>query len=238
MYDEQLEKLIEIGIKDGVLTETERRVIVNKAIKLGIDEDEIMMVLEHRLEEKKMSMGIHNQQEAPSPSKSRGHKCPDCGAAHTLGVRLCPDCGHKFPSPAEELANELLIAADSIKASKSKSNNNPEMSFNSAMGYIKRKGLIGALCTLIEGDDSDDASQIDDVQVKILVGFPTPEDRDDLLELIEFIHDKNQYYEFGDPGLTKEKKLIAVALSKFSDNREITKRLRNYQNRIKEELDF
>ena len=238
MYDEQLEKLIEIGIKDGVLTQTERKVIVNKAIKLGIDEDEIIMVLEDRLEERRKAMGMNDQQSAQSSSKPLWRKCPECGAGHTPGVRLCPDCGHKFPSPSEELARELQQAAESVRTSRSKAAPIQNVSLNDALGYIKRKGLIGVLSTLIEGESGSEDSKIHEAQVRVLTSFPTPEDRDGLLDLIEFIHTKNQIYEFGEDGLTKERGLITIALNKFSDSRDVTKRLKNYQKLIKEELDF
>jgi len=55
MYDEQLEKLIEIALHDGVLTEKEKQVLFKKAESLGIDHDEFEMVLESRLHEKQQS---------------------------------------------------------------------------------------------------------------------------------------------------------------------------------------
>jgi uncharacterized tellurite resistance protein B-like protein len=46
MYNEQLEKLIEMALLDGVLTEKEKQVLFKKAEALGIDLDEFEMVLE------------------------------------------------------------------------------------------------------------------------------------------------------------------------------------------------
>jgi DnaJ-domain-containing protein 1 len=51
LYDAQLEKLIEMSLVDGVLTEKEKQVLFRKAESLGIDLDEFEMVLEARLQE-------------------------------------------------------------------------------------------------------------------------------------------------------------------------------------------
>jgi Flp pilus assembly protein TadB len=52
MYDAQLEKLIEMSLADGVLTEKEKQILFRKAESLGIDLDEFEMVLETRLQER------------------------------------------------------------------------------------------------------------------------------------------------------------------------------------------
>ena len=46
MYNEQLEKLIEMALMDGELTEKEKQVLFKNAEALGIDLDEFEMVLE------------------------------------------------------------------------------------------------------------------------------------------------------------------------------------------------
>ncbi len=53
MYNEQLEKLIEMALMDGELTEKEKQVLFNKAEAMGVDLDEFEMVLEAKLFEKK-----------------------------------------------------------------------------------------------------------------------------------------------------------------------------------------
>lgn len=49
MYDEQLEKIIELALVDGIVTEKEREIILRKAEKLGLDIDEVEMYLENRI---------------------------------------------------------------------------------------------------------------------------------------------------------------------------------------------
>ena len=45
----EIEKLIELALADGQITDKERKVIINKAISLGIDQDEVEMIIEGRL---------------------------------------------------------------------------------------------------------------------------------------------------------------------------------------------
>jgi hypothetical protein len=52
MFNEQLEKLIEMALIDGVLTDKEREILKRKAVSQGFDEDEFEMVLEAKLFEK------------------------------------------------------------------------------------------------------------------------------------------------------------------------------------------
>ena len=64
MYDPHLEKLIEIALEDGVLTDKERSVLFKKAQLLGIDSDEFEMVLESRLKSR-----LGSQQSDKKPEK-------------------------------------------------------------------------------------------------------------------------------------------------------------------------
>ncbi|MEY4659601.1 MAG: hypothetical protein RJB36_1367, partial [Bacteroidota bacterium] len=52
MFNEQLEKLIEMALMDGELTEKEKQILFKKAESLGVDLDEFEMVLEAKLFEK------------------------------------------------------------------------------------------------------------------------------------------------------------------------------------------
>ena len=49
MYNEQIEKLINIALSDGTITEKEKQILYRKAQAAGIDLDEFEMVLDARL---------------------------------------------------------------------------------------------------------------------------------------------------------------------------------------------
>lgn len=48
-YDPQLEKLIAIALKDGIITDKERQILIKKAVEFGVDPDEFEMELDSRI---------------------------------------------------------------------------------------------------------------------------------------------------------------------------------------------
>jgi len=84
MYDEQLEKLIEMALLDGVITEKERKVLLKKAQEMGVDLDEFEMVLEARLYKVKES----KQKKEPI------NKCPNCGDIISGLTQICASCDY------------------------------------------------------------------------------------------------------------------------------------------------
>lgn len=96
MYNQELEQLIEIAIKDGHLTEKERRVLKNKANEYGIDEDEFEMVVESRLAN---LLAETTQRQTPQSSKKeQSQKCPSCGEIISSYSGVCASCGYVFSS--------------------------------------------------------------------------------------------------------------------------------------------
>jgi hypothetical protein len=66
MYDAQLEKLINIALADGVLSEKSKQILCRKAESLGIDPDEFEMVLEARVQELQKSRIETQRSSAPT----------------------------------------------------------------------------------------------------------------------------------------------------------------------------
>lgn len=88
MYDQSLERLIQVSLADGILTEKEKEVICKKAESLGIDRDEIMVYVDGLLDEKNASV--------QSSKEGRVHICPNCGSNLPGMVANCPECGHEI----------------------------------------------------------------------------------------------------------------------------------------------
>ena len=119
MYSEQIEKLIEMALMDGDLSEKEKQILFKKAESMGIDLDEFEMVLEARLFEKKQDAAEANQANQASEAAAAAaaaaanataapksdklgdvKKCPGCGAITQSFTSRCADCGTEFRNVA------------------------------------------------------------------------------------------------------------------------------------------
>ena len=108
MYDPQLEKLVDMALEDGVITEKEKDILVKRAKSLGIDLDEFEMYLDSRL------ASLSNTQNTTTSQKKLGDlfKCPSCGASVPSFTMLCKECGFEFRnvsanSSIKELSEKL-----------------------------------------------------------------------------------------------------------------------------------
>jgi len=100
----EIEKLIELALADGQITEKERNVIINKAISLGIDQDEVEMIIEGRLHQ------LNALNSKPTKEKVGNIKtCPACGATVKSMTSACEDCGHEFSNVAANSSIAILL---------------------------------------------------------------------------------------------------------------------------------
>jgi len=79
MYDPQLEKLIAIALKDGIVTDKERQILIKKAIEFGVDVDEFEMELDSRIPTKgdeKPLMNIGNDNIVKETIQGGGNALP------------------------------------------------------------------------------------------------------------------------------------------------------------------
>ena len=87
----EIEKLIDLALADGQITEKERGVIINKALAFGVDQDEVEMILDARLHQ------LQNSQVLPNKEKVGNIKtCPACGFSVKAFQLKCESCDHEF----------------------------------------------------------------------------------------------------------------------------------------------
>lgn len=104
MYDKSLEQLIDAVIADGVITDQERKVVYKKAASLGIDQDEIEVYLNGRLD-------TINSSRAPKSGKHGSIRtCPNCGAVVDTFAGKCSECGYNFSDIDANLTTRHLQA--------------------------------------------------------------------------------------------------------------------------------
>lgn len=103
----EIERLIDLALADGEVTEKERNVILKKAAEFGIDADEVEMTLDGKLHQLEASK--------PKQKEKAGNikTCPACGASVKSLEFACSDCGHEFTNKSSnsnlvELEKKLL----------------------------------------------------------------------------------------------------------------------------------
>ena len=101
LIPEELQALIQQYLTDGVLTDKERQVILNKAEKMGLDRDEIDLYLDAEIQK-------IDQQTDAAVRKQKGKTCPFCGGSVPLLTDKCPHCGENITAEASEELQEIF----------------------------------------------------------------------------------------------------------------------------------
>jgi uncharacterized tellurite resistance protein B-like protein/RNA polymerase subunit RPABC4/transcription elongation factor Spt4 len=161
----EIEKLIEIAITDGHLSENERNVIIAKGFTHGIPKDELAMIIDSKVAEKQKLM---LQTAAPKSDKFGDiKKCPACGSIVTSFSAKCSDCGHEFSNIGANASIgklfEMLNACENDRKEQS-------TSVFGAMGSLMAQGLAG--------------DKVTEKKKSIISGFPIPNTKDDILEFL------------------------------------------------------
>lgn len=157
----EIENFIDMALADGAVTEKERGIILRKAETLGLDKDEVEMILDG-----KIALLIKEELALQNSSNREGNvkKCPVCGSTVTSFTTNCFDCGHEFRntravSSIEKLYNEFQKIEDSERSR--------ERSW-----FQKLDGDLGVQKSVITR------------QISALAAFPVPNTREDILEFL------------------------------------------------------
>ena len=101
LIPEELNALIQQYLTDGVLTDKERQVILNKAEKMGLDRDEIDLYLDAEVQK-------IDQQTDAAVRNQKGKTCPFCGGSVPQLTDKCPHCGENITPEASEELQEIF----------------------------------------------------------------------------------------------------------------------------------
>lgn len=99
MFSEDLSKLIEASLVDGVITDQERAVIRKRALLEGIDPDEVDLMLDAEVQK------IRKKQEK---AVAKVKKCPSCGEIIPAMTAVCPSCGHVVDARNDSDLNQYM----------------------------------------------------------------------------------------------------------------------------------
>ena len=106
----EIEKLIDLALADGQITEKERNVILKKAAEFGVDADEVEMTLDGKLHQ----LDASKQKEKVGNIKT----CPACGESVKAMALICSSCDHEFNQGVKsELLNSMITEIGKLDAS-------------------------------------------------------------------------------------------------------------------------
>jgi len=106
--NQELEKLIDYAVADGVITESEKTLLYKKAQELSVDISEFEMILHSKLYQKQQELS--NSQPKSSVEKlGKIKKCPSCGeVVNPLDIK-CSACGFELNiTTSNQTLNEFL----------------------------------------------------------------------------------------------------------------------------------
>lgn len=110
--NEKIKEMIRMAAEDGVITETEKALIIKKAKALGEDEDMVELAIEGELGQLKKEN---------TRTKAKGEQCPNCGGIIPAGAAVCPTCGFELRvrdanSNAKKIQEELKSIEEQAQA--------------------------------------------------------------------------------------------------------------------------
>ena len=110
---QELDDLIQEYLTDGIISAKERQVLLNKAVSLGLNVDEVDLYID--AQQQKADQAV-----AAAMNKRRGKTCPYCGSSIPELTDKCPNCGGNITPEAskelEEIFEELEDALVNFKS--------------------------------------------------------------------------------------------------------------------------
>lgn len=222
MYSPKIEKLINMALADGELTEKEKQVLFKKAEAEGIDLDEFEMVLEAKLYErtKNSAPALQTQQAAPKSDKFGDvKKCPACGAIVQTHLVKCVECGYEFNNVQANVSIEKLFMML-----------NDVENTNSGNSILRQMGF----------------SNITDKKATIIQNFPVPTTKADIIEFLtqavplakrpSFWNSTQELNRIADAWKSKCEQIIMKAKFSMKDDKEFFAQIEEYAKELKIKL--
>jgi hypothetical protein len=166
--DPEIEKLIDLALADGQITEKERGIILRKAEKLGEDLDEVEMILDGKIALMNNELVKSQTQELKSNKEGDLRKCPSCGAPVESFKTKCTECNHEFRNTA--IANAVKDFFQKY--------NNIEIEERKRTEDVKEHWANAGMNSIITNN------AIIKRQISLISSFPVPNTKEDMLEFL------------------------------------------------------
>ena len=174
--DPELEKYIDFVVADGEVTEKEKAILIRKAEELGVDLDEMEMVLNAKLHmAKKEAQPKEVQAEVPPPAKNKPSvaKCPQCAAAIESFSTSCPYCDAEIKNiKTANSVNEFYNKLNELESSREEDETNPLKAIGKTYAKMFSAGGI------FGGGKAGQQKR------ELIKNFPIPNAKEDILEFL------------------------------------------------------
>ena len=175
----ELERLIDLAVADGTVTDKELEVLYRKAKQLDADIDEFEMVLEAKLHLAQKAANTSQQPTTigttPGMSQKEGdtRRCPSCGAMALSFATTCADCGYEFRgTQATHSVIKLFDMLNKLEETRAPDETNPLK----ALGAFQSK--------MFSGQSVFGGGKLDKQKKELIRNFPIPNTKEDLLEFL------------------------------------------------------
>jgi hypothetical protein len=158
-----------MALADGEVTEKERGIILRKAEALGLEQDEIEMILDGKIALQKKEID-NSQLSKENISNKAGDikKCPSCGAPVESFKTKCTECNHEFRNTA--IANAVKDFFQKY--------NNIEIEERKRTEDVKEHWANAGMNSIITNN------AIIKRQISLISSFPVPNTKEDMLEFL------------------------------------------------------
>ena len=153
---DELKKLIDAAMADGIITSKEREVITRKAAALGMDADEVDVYLDAEIQKAEQAADVAKRDKI-------GKVCPQCGKQVPPLTLKC-ECGYEFTNAKQSYSMQIL--SERLNAI--------------SLTDDERKEIEG----YATGGDKARRDLLDSKQINLISTFPVPNTKEDIIDFL------------------------------------------------------
>ena len=169
----EIENLINMALANGEVSEKERAIILRKAESLGIDKDEVEMILDGKIALMKKKEQSSNHTVPKTNKEGDLKKCPSCGATTQSFTTNCSACGHEFRNiETSQSVQQLFEMLNNLESQRPEEETNP------------LKALASLYANVFSGRGIYGGSKYDTQKGELIRNFPIPNTKEDILEFL------------------------------------------------------
>ena len=184
--NQELERLVDLALADGILSDKEKEVLYRKAIELDVDHEEFEMVLNAKFY---LKSNEGKFQKTTAQKAGKINKCLSCGEVLDSFSSKCPSCDHEIRvKDSNKIISDIDKRLEFVKAD-----------FKERIANTNKKSDRDYLRVVEQRNAEQD----------VIRNIPVPATKEDLIEVISFCYPK--IFGINHPGAYKAKYLECFA---------------------------